>query len=218
MGTKRRESAFYGDANRMTATNDLLHKRFNPRSSQIPPIRIKGFNRLSLAKLFAELGFKKGAEIGVADGQNSLTLCEEIPDLELWCVDPWEPYRLNPRGGPVSQQHDNYEKVQKRLKGYHVHFMREMSIDAVKKFKYNSLDFVFIDGNHKFDFVMGDLIEWNRIVKTTGIVAGHDYYRFRWAGVVNAVDAYTTAHQINEWFIDDVRETSFFWAKEQWVR
>jgi len=60
---------------------------------------------------------------------------------------------------------------------------------------------------------MQDLIEWGKRVRQDGIISGHDYYRFRWAGVVDAVDAYTRAHQVNEWFIDDMRETSFFWVK-----
>ena len=76
-----------------------------------------------------------------------------------------------------------------------------------------SLDFVYIDGDHSFDHAMLDLILWSRKVRPGGIVAGHDYYRFRGAGVVNAVDAYTTAHQIHEWFLDDQRETTFFWAR-----
>jgi hypothetical protein len=77
----------------------------------------------------------------------------------------------------------------------------------------DELDFVYIDGNHCFDFVMQDLIEWNKKVRKGGVISGHDYYRFKGAGVVNAVDAYTVAHQIHEWFLDDQRETSFFWAK-----
>ena len=45
---------------------EYLHETYNNRWSQIPPIRIKGFNRVKLAQLFAELGYKCGAEIGEA--------------------------------------------------------------------------------------------------------------------------------------------------------
>lgn len=204
----------------MTAsdTGNFLHERFNPRLSQIPPIRIKGFNRVKLAQMFAELGYKRGAEIGVADGRNSLILCENIPDLELWCVDPWEPYYDNPRGGGKDQQHGNYELAKERLEKYNVHFCRDMSLNVAINWDGPILDFVYIDGNHRFDYVMTDLIYWHPIVQKNGIVAGHDYYRFKYAGVVDAVNAYVHAHQINEWFIDDTRETSFIWAKDQWKR
>lgn len=194
----------------MTNAN-ILHKKFNRRSDQIPPVRIKNFNRKILAQLFAELGFKRGVEVGVADGQNSLTLCQNIPGLELWCVDPWLKYPENPRA------HDNQEEMyriaRERLAPYNVHFCRGMSMTMANGFEPESLDFVYIDGHHGFDWVMQDLIEWGKRVRQDGIISGHDYYRFRWAGVVDAVDAYTRAHQVNEWFIDDMRETSFFWVK-----
>lgn len=193
-------------------TRDFLHKRFNRRSNQIPPVRLARYTRKDMAALFGELEFETGAEIGVADGQNSLTLCQNIPTLKhLFCVDPWVVYKENPWA------HDNQEDMlriaRQRLEPFPVEFIRQMSLEAVRDFEPGSLDFVYIDGNHAFDFVIQDIIEWSRIVRPGGIVAGHDYYRFRNAGVVDAVDAYVKAHQINEWFVTDEKETTFFWAK-----
>lgn len=201
------------------STTEFLHKRFNRRWSQIPPVRIRKFTRADMALMFAELGFKRGAEVGVADGQNSLTLCQSIPDLELYCVDPWIVYGQN------KFAHDNQDRMlevaHERLDTFGAHFMQAMSMDAVREFEDGSLDFVYIDGNHAFDFVMQDLIEWSKKVRPGGIVSGHDYYRFRNAGVVDAVDAYVKAHQPDvaprqfEWFLtDEPKEKSFFWAKE----
>ena len=81
----------------MQLTKQFLHERFNKRFDQIPPIRLAKFTRGHLAELFNELEFKRGAEIGVADGRNALTLCEKIPGLKLFCIDPWEVYKDNPR-------------------------------------------------------------------------------------------------------------------------
>ena len=36
--------------------------------------------------------------------------------------------------------------------------------------------FVYIDGNHKFDFICPDIIYWSKKVKHGGIVAVHDFY------------------------------------------
>ncbi len=193
-------------------TKDFLHKKFNKRSDQIPPIRLAKYNRRHMAQLFGELNFETGAEIGVADGQNSLTLCKSIPTLKkFYCIDPWKMYSENPRA------HDNQDEMlriaKERLSLYPVEFISEMSMGAVRHFESSSLDFIYIDGHHGFDYVMQDLIEWSKIVKPGGIVAGHDYYRFRWAGVVDAVNAYAHAHQINEWFVTDEKEVTFFWAK-----
>jgi hypothetical protein len=87
-------------------------------------------------------------------------------------------------------------------------------MDAVRDIELESLDFVYIDGNHSFDYVMQDLIEWSKRVRRGGIVSGHDYYHFRNAGVVEAVDVYTHCHGIKEWFLtNEQKSKSFFWVK-----
>jgi len=172
-----------------------------------------GFTREDLARLFAATGYTTGAEIGVADGRNSQTLCRNIPGLKLLCVDPWLKYPDNPRGGPQTQHDGNFELAQARLTGYDVHFVKAMSLDAVRPVPKESLDFVYIDGHHGFDYVMTDLIEWSRRVRKGGMVAGHDFYHFQWAGVVEAVTAYTSAHGIVDWSLCDEREPSFWWVK-----
>ena len=199
----------------MSSTKDILHDKFNPRSDHIPPVRIKGFTREKLARLFAELGYTAGAEVGVAEGHFSRTLCENIPGVQLYCCDLWDTYYRDTTKLKDRRMQDNaLALAHEKLDQYNTHFIRKASMDAVREIADRSLDFVYIDADHSFDFTMQDLIEWSRKVRRGGIVAGHDWYKFRGAGVVEAVNAYTNAHQINEWFIDDQRETSFFWAND----
>lgn len=197
----------------MTATAEFLHQRFNRHSDQIPPVRIKGFTRERLAMLMGELGFTTGAEVGVAEGIFSKTLCLHIPNLKLYCVDPWAKYfRGETPLKDLAEQERCLTLAHEKLDPYGAIFIRQPSVEGAKEIPDHSLDFVYIDGDHAFDYVMQDLIVWSRKVKPGGIVALHDYYRFRGSGVVNAVDAYTTAHQIGEWFLDDQRETTAFWT------
>lgn len=172
-----------------------------------------GMTRKALAALIGSLGLRVGAEIGVADGRNALTLCQQIPDIDLHCVDPWTRYPDNPRGGGQHQHDQNFALAQDRLRDYRVTFHRGMSMDVVREFAPHSLDWVYIDGHHGFDYVMQDLIEWSTRVKPGGIVAGHDYYHFQQSGVVEAVDAYTKAHGITEWWTCDEPEPSFWWIQ-----
>ena len=44
--------------------------------------KIKGKNRTDLAIMFGELGFKRGAEIGVRAGKYSEILCTHVKGLE----------------------------------------------------------------------------------------------------------------------------------------
>lgn len=178
--------------------------------------------RGELAQYFFETGLNKGVEIGVADGRHSEYLCKMNPNIELFCVDPWDTYKENSRGGGQSQQHGNFEKAKARLAPYNAHLIRKFSMDAVKNFEDGSLDFVYIDGNHDFDYVMQDLIAWSKKVRPGGIIAGHDYYHFHNSGVIEAVDAYLKGHKIRNWYLTQEREPSFFWVKEDdgffWVK
>jgi len=172
-----------------------------------------GFTRTDLAREFRDRGFTKGAEIGVADGRYSLTLCQTIPNLELLCVDPWMVYRGNPRGGQSAQHAFNFVLAKQRLEPYRATLVKAFSMDAVQDVALESLDFCFIDAHHGFEYVLNDLTEWSKRVRSGGIVSGHDMYEFQHAGVIEAVNLYTAQHDITEWWICDEREPSFWWVK-----
>lgn len=202
-----------------TALTDLLIRRFKIPDRRLRgpmPIDLRDFHRNDLAKLFAELGFTKGVEVGVAEGHYSEVLCKSIPNLELLCVDPWHRYSGNPWAH--SQEHQDFSKAEteRKLKGYNAKLIQDYSMNAVRDVPENSLDFCYIDGNHFFDYAMGDLIEWSKRVRSGGIVALDDFYHFKrtWGGVVEAVQAYTNAHKITLWFaIDAPNSVDVFWIK-----
>ena len=53
--------------------------------------------------------------------------------------------------------------------------IREYSVIQSIKYENESLDMVFIDGNHSYDEVIMDINYWLPKVKQNGILAGHDY-------------------------------------------
>ena len=191
-----------------TDTAEHLRNKFSRSLPQASPIRCIKYKRTELGKLFNDLGFKRGAEIGVREGVFSESLCKSIKDLKLTCVDLWEPNK--PRKGHTKNY---YETAQKVLAPFDTELIKLPSVDAALKVPDESLDFVYIDAAHDFDNVMMDILVWSRKVRKGGIISGHDYYRTRNQGVVPAVDTYTHAHYINEWFITDEKEPSFFWVK-----
>src|SRR3989344_4663644 len=158
--------------------------------------KIPKFNRIHLARKFAEQDFTKGVEVGVSIGNFSKILCEENHKLELKSIDPYtvvySDHHTTEMGNSLQEQ--LYQKALKTLAPYNCEIIRKTSLEAVQDFPYESIDFVYIDGSHHFDYVMADIIEWSKRVRKGGIVSGHDYGSLRWKDVRIAVDTYIKAH------------------------
>jgi predicted O-methyltransferase YrrM len=179
---------------------DKYNLTYTPRHVQMSPTEIPNMGRENLPALMNELGFKIGAEIGVDSGWYSLSLCKGIPNLKLYCIDAWTMY-ADYRDKMDAAKLGTINKLQK----YDCKLIDKFSMDAVKDFEDDSLDFVYIDANHELPYVLEDIIYWTRKVRTGGIVAGHDYYETIGMNsrchVIPAVLAYTRAYKIVPWFL-----------------
>ena len=215
----------------MNALSYILDKwDLNPQ--QPMPIQILDANRTILAKLFNELGYRLGAEIGTLVGTNAKTLKTNNLELILYCIDSWDIYDGIQYFTDPKRMKEFYEGAVQRMSNYkNVHFIKKLSMDAVKDFKDNSLDFVHIDANHELPYVTDDIYHWSKKVRPGGIVSGHDYFlegqqdQFKaradntgWrSDVREAAHNYTEEHNINPWFIIDKcipdRTGTFFWVK-----
>lgn len=151
-------------------------------------------NRTELAKYFNELGFKVGAEVGVAQGYFSVVLCKNNPDLKLYCIDSWQYYPEYIDYRKKSTFDGLYESAKNLLEPLGCTLIKKFSMEAVKDFKDETLDFVYIDAHHGYKYVKEDIEGWTPKVKKGGIVAGHDYYvgKSGNVGVIKAVDEYTS--------------------------
>ena len=149
-------------------------------------IEIPNVGRDDLAALFHELGFKTGVEVGVERGLYSKVLCKANPQMKIYGIDPWESLEVCIKNSPKRRTDNHssqktcdryYESAMCRLAPYsNSLILKEYSIDAVKKFEDKSLDFVYIDANHDYSFVIDDITWWSKKVRKGGIVSGHDYY------------------------------------------
>lgn len=193
---------------------EYLYTTHSRRTRQVPPIRLKKFDRNYIPELLAKFDMTKGAEIGVAAGEFSEIFCKTIPNCQLLCVDAWglsNDKQTKEVGSSITRK--RYKRAKRVLTSLGCKVVRAMSMDAVKDIPLESLDFVYIDACHEFDYVMEDIIEWARRVKKGGLVAGHDYYRFRHGGVIEAVDAYIKCHRVSDCFLTNEMSPSWFFCK-----
>lgn len=189
----------------MNDTLEYIAKKFELNLNQKSPINIEKINRTIMAQTLHELGLNKGVEVGVAQGDHSLILCKNMPNIELYCVDPWKPYDgyMEYRNRIVRYG----QEAKSKLDPYNVHYMETFSMEAVKEFPLGSLDFVYIDGAHDFKNVADDICEWSKRVKIGGIVYGHDFKRRNrpedkaTIHVKDVVQAYVYAHGVSPWFV-----------------
>lgn len=126
-------------------------------------------NRKDLARLFKGVG----AEIGVERGMFARHILQTAS--KLFCIDSWESY--DDYRGHVSAELQKrlFGQTVERLKPYDCVIIRKKSLDAVRDFDDESLDFVYIDANHDYEQAREDIEAWSKKVKRGGIVSGHDY-------------------------------------------
>lgn len=171
------------------------------------PAEITDCSRDDLPQFFVDMGFKVGAEIGAAKGEFSGKFAKA--GLTHYAIDPWRVYSDYYRDHKWDRKMQRYyEQAKKTLSPYpNATIIRKTSMEAVLDFKDDSLDYVYIDGNHLFKYIAEDLSEWTKKVRKGGIVAGHDYAYFKSKSelglchVIPVVNAYAQAYNIQNWYI-----------------
>jgi FkbM family methyltransferase len=155
--------------------------RFYPYWDPTDSNQITGLIRLIID--ICELGQNlKGIEIGSYIGESSLIFMS-FPDIQkLICIDPG-----------LSKLF--YNKLDKFIKNNNCIPMKMLSSDANKKIIEDDFDFIYIDGDHSYDYVKEDIEIWYPKVRAGGLICGHDYNN-QWEGVVQAVDEFVERYSL----------------------
>jgi|ERR1035437_5381558 predicted O-methyltransferase YrrM len=151
--------------------------------------------RHELPQWLVDNGFKKGVEIGVYKGAYTEMFCVAGVEM-IYAVDPY-----------IAYSEERSQLRQEFLCGYgqgvlskykNVTYVRKTSMEAVKDFADESLDFVYIDGNHAYKECKEDITEWAKKVRKGGVIAGHDYEGRSSKYVHQVVDEYIKEYNIPE--------------------
>lgn len=119
-----------------------------------------------------------GVEIGVCLANTTEAFVKGIKNLKkLYAIDNY-PIFVDFGGEDLNEERQNLMKkaAKKKLIPYKdkVEFLNVSSEEFVKTLKDESLDFVFIDGDHSFEAALKDFQNYYPKIKKGGIFAGHD--------------------------------------------
>lgn len=125
-----------------------------------------------------EQGFQKAAEIGVQEGVFSRKILENWGG-HLTMVDAWTHIPGYEDVANVSQlKHQQaYELAQQVERDFlpRAKVIKGFSVEVAGQIPPQSLDFVYLDADHSYKGVIGDLKAWFPKVRKGGAIGGHDY-------------------------------------------
>ena len=125
----------------------------------------------------------KGAEVGTFKGSFSNQIMNNWSGT-LYMVDVWRPLESGYDDASNHGKYDGgvYTDAMENIKGFEDRaiMVRATSEIASEMFNDESLDFVYIDANHAYDYVVQDIELWYPKVKKGGFICGHDYLGLDW--------------------------------------
>ncbi len=165
-----------------------------------------------LSDLINKYGLKRGVEIGVSTGGHSDAILKQTKVETLYSIDPWQ---TNPSLHMPNQVMFDilHLRVVSRLKryGHRSIVFRNYSYEIVEQFTNESLDFVFVDGDHTYAAVKKDLEDWYGKIRPGGFMAGDDYATVH-PGVPQAVNEFFA--KLNIQVHQDAGQPRIWWIRK----
>lgn len=118
-----------------------------------------------------------GAEIGVGAGSHAEGFLSILDIDSVFLIDPYITFKNEFGIVPPEKLKENELIAHTRLIKYEhkITWIKEKSVDAVRFITDNSLDFVYIDGDHAYKHITEDIFLYYPKVKERGLLSGHDY-------------------------------------------
>ena len=155
-----------------------------------PPVTFKeSVGRVDLANDFPSGGV--GAEIGVFKGDFSKELLARAKPSKLFLVDRFNSLAVSTdaKGKRIQVKMDKMpDQLVRRFKGKPIEVVSELGWVWLHNQEADSLDWVYLDSDHGYFNVRMELLAARKAVKSGGIIAGHDYDKQSFAGVVKTVN------------------------------
>jgi hypothetical protein len=121
-------------------------------------------------------------ELGTWIGESSVLLARKCKFVYTVDLD------MNGQLDGISKRDRFYKKIYDYKISNKIQLIETYSSKASEYFENESLDLVYIDANHEYEYIKDDIIKWMPKVKKSGFLCGHDYDNGEWLGVRQAVN------------------------------
>lgn len=111
-------------------------------------------------------------EIGVLKGNNAKQMLENMNIKKLYLIDPYEPYDKKQDPKNLKEIEEEAKDLLKEFKN--VVWIKKLSENAINDIK-EEPDYIYIDGDHRYETIKKDLELYYKILKKKGLLAGHDF-------------------------------------------
>jgi len=142
-------------------------------------------------------------EVGVWKGDFSEIILNKNQPKKLFLVDPWKDFgkdyfdKIHEKY-LQNNQDKRYNLVKKKFKikidQKIVEILRMTSKEAITKINHIKFDFIYLDGNHRYEYIKFDLENYYNLLSNEGYIVGDDY---RILDVKRAVNEFVKKNNID---------------------
>jgi hypothetical protein len=189
----------------VTAAIAQVSRTASKRSSHLHPVAGRHHERLKALGELPRDGV--GAEVGVFEGDNACTLLRVTRPQHLFLIDPWQS-EPGLGAGLYSGRSESEATMDARCQRVQDRFHRQVAAGQVSIHRMTSaeaaeeldlsLDYAYVDGDHRYEGVKADLETYAEVLRPGGILLGDDYGIRGWwnDGVKTAVDEFTAERDL----------------------
>lgn len=120
----------------------------------------KHTRRHFLQHLIVSNNFSTMVEVGVRRGGTTFHLLDNCSNLTIYAIDT-----------DISQFYNKEIKQRYKNRLIAIQGLSEVVCDLIPD---GTIDLIFIDGNHSYEYVFRDIVKYSPKLKPTGLLTGHD--------------------------------------------
>ena len=149
-----------------------------------------------------------GAEIGVFTGRFSRELCKRAKPRLFFAIDPWwerhgEVFSFRPDMHTRHAYHSTLKRLSSWIRSGTARVLVQRSQDALMSLGPASLDWIYLDSSHDEAETWEELQLCRDVVRSDGVISGHDFTCKRWPGVFRALSRFLRDRSEYELFYVD---------------